>query len=153
MPQILMSLIWGSIVEWGRVFPLFHWSFIPWDFYLVLAVAFGFMLHCKKRQTATIFSATTPLMAEIIVTLFGIDISRRAATIMILLITCIIYTYAVLHGFKGISFGKNVYVFVIWTSGIYFLLGGQTRFILEFRIQSLGKMVQHFLNLVHILIL
>ena len=35
----------GSLQEWAGVFPLFHWSFIPWGFYLVLAVAFGFMLH------------------------------------------------------------------------------------------------------------
>lgn len=40
----------GSIEEWAGVFPLFHWSFIPWAFYLVLAVAFGFMLHCRKRD-------------------------------------------------------------------------------------------------------
>lgn len=38
----------GSVAEWAGVFPLFHWSFIPWAFYLVLAVAFGFMLHVKK---------------------------------------------------------------------------------------------------------
>ena len=40
----------GSITEWAGVFPLFHWSFIPWSFYLVLAVTFGFMLHCRKRD-------------------------------------------------------------------------------------------------------
>lgn len=129
----------GSLAEWAGVFPLFHWSFIPWAFYLVLAVAFGFMLHCRKRDrqryseaclpvigekhshgllgrvidlfalfallagTATTFSVATPLMAEIIVTLFGISVSRTAVTIIILLITCAVYTYAVLYGFKGIS--------------------------------------------------
>lgn len=30
----------GSIQDWAGVYPLFHWSFIPWGFYLVLAVAF-----------------------------------------------------------------------------------------------------------------
>ena len=34
----------GTIQDWAGVYPLFHWSFIPWGFYLVLAVAFGFML-------------------------------------------------------------------------------------------------------------
>ena len=38
----------GPVHEWAGVFPLFHWSFIPWAFYLVLAVAFGFMLHVRK---------------------------------------------------------------------------------------------------------
>ena len=45
----------GSIQDWAGVFPLFHWSFIPWGFYLVLAVAFGFMLHVRNetvRNTA-----------------------------------------------------------------------------------------------------
>ena len=40
----------GSFQDWSGVFPLFHWSFILWGFYLVLAVAFGFMLHVRKRN-------------------------------------------------------------------------------------------------------
>lgn len=42
----------GSIQQWAGVFPLFHWSLVPWAFYLVLAAAFGFMLHvrCVSRQ-------------------------------------------------------------------------------------------------------
>lgn len=111
----------GGITEWAGVFPLFHWSFIPWAFYLVLAVAFGFMLHVRKRNrqryseacrpiigdkhaggllgrvidlfalfallagTATTFSVATPLMASIILKLFGISLSRTAVTIIILL--------------------------------------------------------------------
>ena len=43
----------GSIQEWAGVYPLFHWSFIPWGFYLVLAAAFGFMLHVRKRDRGT----------------------------------------------------------------------------------------------------
>lgn len=39
----------GTMQDWAGVFPLFHWSFIPWGFYLVLAVAFGFMLHVRNR--------------------------------------------------------------------------------------------------------
>ncbi len=174
----------GSITDWAGVFPLFHWSFIPWSFYLVLAVAFGFMLHCRKRDkqryseaclpvigeknahgfvgriidlfalfallagTATTFSVATPLMAEIIVTLFGISLSRTAVTIIILLITCAVYTYAVLHGFKGISFLAKLCIYLFFGLQIAFLLiGGQGRFIIEYGIQSLGKMVQNFIGL------
>lgn len=173
----------GSITEWAGVFPLFHWSFIPWAFYLVLAVAFGFMLHCRKRDkqryseacrpvigkhadgllgrvidlfalfallagTATTFSVATPLMAEIIVTLFGISISRTAVTIIILLITCAVYTYAVLHGFKGISFLAKLCIYLFFGLLIIVLLiGGQGRFIIENGVQSLGKMIQHFVEL------
>ena len=174
----------GSITEWAGVFPLFHWSFIPWAFYLVLAVAFGFMLHCRKRDkqryseaclpvigeknahgllgriidlfalfallagTATTFSVATPLMAEIIVTLFGIHISRTAVTIIILLITCAVYTYAVLHGFKGISFLAKLCIYMFFGLQIIVLIfGGQGRFIIENGVESLGKMFQNFIGL------
>lgn len=179
-----MAEMGGRVTEWAGVFPLFHWSFIPWAFYLVLAVAFGFMLHCRKRDkqryseaclpvigekhahgilgriidlfalfallagTATTFSVATPLMAEIIVTLFGIRISRTAVTIIILLITCAVYTYAVLRGFKGISFLAKLCIYLFFGLQIAFLLaGGQGRFIIENGVQSLGKMVQNFIGL------
>ncbi len=174
----------GDVTEWAGVFPLFHWSFIPWAFYLVLAVAFGFMLHCRKRDrqryseaclpmigekhahglagriidlfalfallagTATTFSVATPLMAEIIVSLTGIPVSRTVLTIIILLITCAVYTYAVLHGFKGISFLAKLCIYLFFGLLIVvFAIGGQGRFIVENGIQSLGKMVQEFIGL------
>ena len=122
----------GSIQDWAGVYPLFHWSFIPWGFYLVLAVAFGFMLHVRKRNrqkyseacrpilgiqtdgiggrlidllavfallavTATTLSVATPLMAEIIGELFHMEVCRTVINIIILLITCCVYTYSLLH--------------------------------------------------------
>jgi len=173
----------GSIAEWSGVFPLFHWSFIPWAFYLVLAVAFGFMLHVRKRNrqryseacrpilgekadgiqgriidlfalfallagTATTFSVATPLLASIVVKLFSIEISRTVVTIVILLITCAVYTFAVLHGFKGIGFLAKLCIYLFF--GLLFLVllvGGQGRFILENGFQSFGKMVQNFIEL------
>lgn len=173
----------GSIAEWAGVFPLFHWSFIPWAFYLVLAVAFAFMMHVRKRNrqryseacrpvigkhadgllgriidlfalfallagTATTFSVATPLMAGIIVRLFNIEISRTVVTIVILLITCAVYTYAVLHGFKGISFLAKLCIYLFFgLLLIVLVIGGQGRFIIENGFQSLGKMFQHFIEL------
>ena len=173
----------GSIAEWAGVFPLFHWSFIPWAFYLVLAVAFGFMLHVRKRNrqryseacrpvigkhadglvgrvidlfalfallagTATTFSVATPLMAGIIVKLFAVNLSRTVVTIIILLITCTVYTYAVLHGFKGISFLAKLCIYLFFgLLLIVLLLGGQGRFIVENGFQCLGKLAQNFIEL------
>ena len=174
----------GGVSEWAGVFPLFHWSLIPWSFYLVLAVAFGFMVHCRKREkqryseaclpvigekhahgllgrvidlfalfallagTATTFSVATPLMAEIIVTLFGISLSRIAVTIIILLVTCAVYTYAVVHGFKGISFLAKLCIYLFFILQIIVLLfGGQCRFIIEYGVQCLGRMFQEFIGL------
>lgn len=173
----------GSIADWAGVFPLFHWSFIPWAFYLVLAVAFGFMLHVRKRNrqryseacrpvigrhadgilgrvidlfalfallagTATTFSVATPLMAGILVQLFHIEISRTAVTIIILLITCAVYTYAVLYDFKGISFLAKLCIYLFFgLLLVVLLIGGQGRFIIEYGFQSLGKMFQNFIEL------
>ena len=173
----------GSVLEWAGVFPLFHWSFIPWAFYLVLAVAFGFMLHVRKRGrqryseacrpiigaaadgftgrvidlfalfallagTATTFSVATPLLAGVAIQLFGLQISRTAVSIVIMLITCAVYTYAVLHGFKGIGLLAKACIYLFFGFlGFVLLAGGQTRFILENGLQSLGTMIQEFIGL------
>ena len=173
----------GTLQEWAGVYPLFHWSFIPWGFYLVLAVAFGFMLHVRKRErqkyseacrpilgkytdgiwgriidllavfallagTATTFSVATPLMASIINELLHIELSRTAITIIILVITCIIYTYSLLHGFKGISLLANICIYLFFGLIAYVvLLGGETRYIIETGVTSFGKMLQNFIEL------
>lgn len=173
----------GTIQEWAGVYPLFHWSFIPWGFYLVLAVAFGFMLHVRKRNrqkyseacrpilgkytdgiagrlidllavfallagTATTFSVATPLMAEIIGRLFHIEISRTAINIVILLITCLVYTYSLLHGFHGISLLANICIYLFFGLIAFVLLfGGEARYIIETGFSSMGKMLQNFIDL------
>lgn len=173
----------GGVAEWAGVFPLFHWSFIPWAFYLVLAVAFGFMLHVRKinRQryseacravigkradgivgrvidlfalfallagTATTFSVATPLMSSIIVRLFNIEVSKTTITIIILVVTCAVYTYAALHGFYGISLLAKVCIYLFWGLLLVVLfVSGQGRFIVENGFQSFGKMVQYFIEL------
>lgn len=173
----------GSIEEWAGVFPIFHWSFIPWAFYLVLAVAFGFMLHVRKRNrqryseacrpvlgkhtdgaagriidllavfallagTATTFSVATPLMASIIGELFHVQVSRTVITIIILLVTCAVYTYSLLHGFKGISVLAKVCIYMFFGLIAFVLLfSGQGRYIIDNGVESLGRMVQNFIGL------
>ena len=173
----------GTMQDWAGVFPLFHWSFIPWGFYLVLAVAFGFMLHVRGRNrqkyseacrsilgkhtdgipgriidllavfallagTATTFSVATPLMAQIIGELFHIEISRTIINVIILLITCFVYTYSLLHGFKGISILAKVCIYLFFGLLLFVLLFcGQTRYIIESGVTSFGKMIQNFFEL------
>lgn len=173
----------GTLQEWAGVYPLFHWSFIPWGFYLVLAVAFGFMLHVRKRDrqkyseacrpilgkhtdgicgkiidllavfallagTATTFSVATPLMASIINELFGIEISRTVITIIILIATCAVYTFSLLHGFKGISLLANICIFLFFGLIVFVVLfGGETRYIIETGVESFGRMIQNFIGL------
>lgn len=173
----------GSAQDWASVFPIFHWSLIPWGFYLVLAVAFGFMLHVRKRDrqrfseacrpilgkytdgmlgriidllavfallagTATTFSLATPLMSIIIENLFHISISRNTITVIILLITCAVYTYSLLHGFKGISFLAKICIYLFFGLLVFVLcFGGQAQYIIETGFSALGRMFQHFFEL------
>ena len=173
----------GSIQEWAGVFPMFHWSFIPWGFYLVLAAAFGFMLHVRKRErqkyseacrpllgkhtdgfagkiidllavfallagTATTFSVATPLMAEVVSELFHVEISRTVITIIILLLTCLVYTYSLLHGFKGISFLAKACIYLFFGLLLFVLLfGGETKYIIKSGFASFGKMIGEFVEL------
>lgn len=173
----------GSMQDWASVFPIFHWSLIPWGFYLVLAVAFGFMLHVRKRDrqryseacrpilgkhtdgiigriidllavfallagTATTFSLATPLMASIIEQLFQIEINRNIITVIILAITCVVYTYSLLHGFKGISFLAKACIYLFFGLLFYVLIfGGQARYIIETGFSAIGRMIQNFFEL------
>lgn len=173
----------GDMQKWSSVYPIFHWSLIPWGFYLVLAVAFGFMLHVRKRErqkyseacrpvlgkhtdgilgrlidllavfallagTATTFSLATPLMASIINELFNTKINATLLNIVILIITCVVYTYSLLHGFRGISFLANSCVWLFFgTLGFVFLFGGEAKYIIETGIYALGTMVQNFFEL------
>ena len=173
----------GTVQEWAGVYPLFHWSIIPWSFYLVLAVAFGFMLHVRNREkqkyseacrsilgkhtdgiwgrlidllavfaliagTTTTFSIATPLMSEILVEVFHIQADRTVINLIILVITCMIYTYSLLHGFKGISKLANICIYMFFGLIAFVLLfGGETRYIVETGFASLGKMIQNFIDL------
>lgn len=176
-PHIAML---GSMEDWASVYPLFHWSLIPWGFYLMLAVAFGFMLHVRKRDrqkyseacrpilgkhtdgipgrlidllavfallagTATTFSLATPLMASILNALFHVELPRTAVTIVILILTCGVYTYSLLHGFRGIGILAKSCIYLFFGLLAYVLLfGGETRYILETGFSALGRMVQNF---------
>lgn len=173
----------GSIQDWASVYPIFHWSLIPWGFYLVLAVAFGFMLHVRHRErqkyseacrpilgkhtdgfigrmidllavfallagTATTFSLATPLMANIINVLFNVELNREITTIIILLVTCIIYTYSLLHGIKGINLLAKSCVYLFFGLLAYVLFfGGEARYIIETGLSAIGRMLQNFFEL------
>lgn len=98
--------------------------------------------------TATTFSVATPLMVDIINSLFGIQLNRSVVTAVILVITCFIYTYSLLHGFKGISILAKACIYLFFGLLAYVLFfGGETRYIIETGFSSLGRMVQNFFEL------
>lgn len=172
----------GGIEQWASVYPLFHWGPIPWSFYIVLAVAFGFMLHVRgrKRQkfseacrpvlgkhvdgvwgkvidliavfallagTATTFSLATPLLGEALSSVFGFSASITLS-ICILILIAVVYTLTVWFGMKGISKLATFCTYFFFALLIYILVGGgETRYILETGLSSIGKLAQNFIGL------
>ena len=134
---------WGSMMfTCGLAADILFYSFAEWVMYATNP-------HIAELGSITEWAGVfPPLMAAIIVDLFGITISRTAVTIIILLITCAVYTYAVLHGFKGISFLAKLCIYLFFGLLLIVLfIGGQGRFIVENGFQSLGKMIQNFIEL------
>ena len=172
----------GSMQDWSSTYPIFHWGPIPWSFYLVLAVSFGFMLHvrgCHKQKyseacrallgnhvdqlpgklidllalfallagTATTFSLATPLMSQITASLLGVPNSKWI-TIAILIITCIVYTFSVVKGMKGIARLAASCIYLFFALLAYVLLvGGETRYIVETGFSAIGNLAQNFFGL------
>ena len=54
----------GTVQDWASVYPLFHWGPIPWSFYIILAVSFGFMIHVRKRNKQKYSEACRPLLGK-----------------------------------------------------------------------------------------
>lgn len=98
--------------------------------------------------TATTFSVATPLISTFIIKIFSLDVSCTIISEFILVITFILYTYAVLKKSKGISILANFCVIFFFLLLAYVLLfGGQTKYIIETGFESFGKMTQNFLEL------
>lgn len=54
----------GGVQKWASTFPLFHWGPIAWSFYIILAVAFGFMLHVQGKRKQKFSEACRPLLGK-----------------------------------------------------------------------------------------
>lgn len=97
--------------------------------------------------TATTFSVATPLLSMSITSLIGIG-SSKYLTIGILVFTCLVYTFAVMKGIKGVSRLANVCMCLFGLLLVYVLiLGGETKYIIETGFSAIGNMVQNFIGL------
>ena len=87
-------------------------------------------------------------MTSAINELFHTNFNSTILTIIILIITCIVYTYSLLHGFKGISFLAKSCVYLFFALLAFVLIfGGEARYIIETGLTSLGRMMQNFFQL------
>ncbi len=97
--------------------------------------------------TATTFSLATPLLTNAMGSVFGFE-TTTTITILILLLICAVYTITVLFGITGISKLAGICSYLFFAILLYFLfLGGETGYIIETGLQSLGNMIQNFIGL------
>ena len=54
----------GDLQLWASTYPLFHWGFIPWSFYAMLAACFGFMLHVRGAYKQKYSEACRPILGD-----------------------------------------------------------------------------------------
>ena len=54
----------GGIQKWAPTYTLFHWGPIPWGFYIILSVAFGFMMHVRGRDRQRFSEACRPIIGK-----------------------------------------------------------------------------------------
>ena len=178
-PFAMSNMSLAQKQDWAASYPLFHWGVTPWAFYIVPAVAFGYMLHVKGSKikrlsescrpilgkhtdgfagkfidgfsiigllagTATTFSLATPLLSLAVSYLFGIE-ANIYLTIAILFVIALIYTLAVLFGFKGISYLANIAVFSFCILLLLVFLASDKVFIIEEAITGIGQMLHNFI--------
>ena len=51
-------------LEWSLTYSLFHWGPIAWSFYIMLAVAFGYMIYVTKNKKQKFSEACRPLFGK-----------------------------------------------------------------------------------------
>lgn len=54
----------GPVDRWAPTYPLFHWGPIPWSFYLIMAVIFGFQIHVRGLTRQRFSETCRPLLGN-----------------------------------------------------------------------------------------
>ncbi|MBR3008416.1 MAG: BCCT family transporter [Stomatobaculum sp.] len=97
--------------------------------------------------TATTFSVSSPLLAQILSSLAGVE-NTKWVTIAILLAVCATYTMSVMHGIKGVAKLSNICMALFGALLLYvFVTGGEAMYIVETGIAAEGNVAQNFIAL------
>ncbi len=108
----------GGVQKWASTYPLFHWGPIAWSFYVILAAAFGFMLHVRGRENQKFSEACRPLLGSRVDGVWGkvIDLIAVFALLAGTATTFSLATpllAAALGQVTGISAGAGVTIFLL----------------------------------------
>lgn len=128
----------GGVQEWAPVYPLFHWGPIPWSFYIVLAAAFGFMLHVRGRSRQKFSEACRPVLGNKVDGIWGtlIDLVAVFALLAGTATTFSVATPLLASGISsisGIRTGKGLTIMillliaVVYTLTVWFGMKGISR--------------------------
>lgn len=63
-PLGMNNLTLAEKQDWASSYPLFHWGITPWAFYIVPAVAFGYMLHVRGRTKQKLSESCRPIFGK-----------------------------------------------------------------------------------------
>lgn len=96
--------------------------------------------------TATTFSLSTPLITLALSDAFGLKQSK-GMTIAVLLVIALIYTAAVVFGFKGASRLSKLAIAACVLMACMFLVGSDPIYLIETTITALGNMANNFLRM------
>ncbi len=128
----------GGIQKWASTYPLFHWGPIAWGFYIVLAVAFGFMLHVRGRDKQKFSEACRPVLGKKVDGFWGkiIDLiavfALLAGTATTFSLATPLLSAALCHvfGLNGgtlLTIGILVLIAVVYTLTVWFGMKGIAR--------------------------
>lgn len=128
----------GGVQEWAPVYPLFHWGPVPWSFYIVLAAAFGFMLHVRGRSRQKFSEACRPVLGNRVDGIWGtvIDLIAVFALLAGTATTFSVATPLLASGISsisGIRTGKGLTILillliaVVYTLTVWFGMKGISR--------------------------
>ncbi|MCD7906465.1 MAG: BCCT family transporter [Clostridium sp.] len=125
----------GSQQDWASTYPLFHWGPIPWSFYIILAVSFGFMIHVRRRSKQKYSEACRPLLGRRVDGFWGkvIDLTAvfalLAGTATTFSLATPLLSMAISHVFgipetNLLTIGILVIICVVYTMAVYFGMEG-----------------------------
>lgn len=95
--------------------------------------------------TATTFALATPLMTAAMKQLFHLQIEDKLWNMLVLLLTCGLYTFSLVSGIRGIALLARCCTGLFLCLLAYvFVFGGESRFIVENSLASLGRLADKF---------
>ena len=125
----------GTQQDWASTYPLFHWGPIPWSFYIILAVSFGFMIHVRRRSKQKYSEACRPLLGKRVDGFWGKVIDLTAvfallagtATTFSLATPLLSMAISRVFGIQEtnlLTIGILVIICVVYTMAVYFGMEG-----------------------------